>query len=187
MLPISELSQNREVASTSYMRRVRFAATERGAETPHFATQTVHSADPDSRGHVQANENFSSANQVRTASLLFCVLHAHKRSKVEGEHNKVTVADQLVTWVPRPLKHTHPRPRQNQICSKARWGSTLDPPLIQNVDKTNISSIRARYLVHTWRFFFNFLSEIRIRLCDRALPMIYRVKLGRCISFAFLT
>ncbi len=49
------------------------------------------------------------------------------------------------------------------------------------------SSIRARYLVHTWRFFFIFLSEIRIRLCECALLMIYRVKLGRCISFAFLT
>ncbi len=30
-----------------------------------------------------------------------------------------------------------------------------------------------------------FLSEIQIRLCECALPMIYRVKLGRCISFAF--
>ncbi len=29
-----------------------------------------------------------------------------------------------------------------------------------------VSSIRARYLVHTWRFFFHFLSEIRIRLCE---------------------
>ncbi len=48
-----------------------------------------------------------------------------------------------------------------------------------------LSSIRARYLVHTLRFFFIFLSEIRIRLCKCALPMIYRVKLGRCISFAF--
>ncbi len=47
------------------------------------------------------------------------------------------------------------------------------------------SSIRARYLVHTSCFFFIFLSEIRIRLCKCALPMIYRVKLGRCISLAF--
>ncbi len=47
------------------------------------------------------------------------------------------------------------------------------------------SSIRARYLVHTWRFFFIFCQKFGSDCASSLLPMIYRVKLGRYISFAF--
>ncbi len=52
----------------------------------------------------------------------------------------------------------------------------------------HVSSIRTRYLVHTsCFFFFFFLSEIRIRLCECTLPMIYRVKLGINLVFTSLS
>ncbi len=72
----------------------------------------------------------------------------------------------------------------NKKLLKLRMNSQYDPQSLKSVPSLLIqltrstscvgsstepgSSIRARYLVHTWRFFFIFLSEIQIRLCECA-------------------